>query len=158
MRQIALALFFTMVTSCNYFDVKKTSSEEILEEELKTFNWSEVDIYPTFSSCDNEKSEEAKKLCFQNILRQAIYKNIKSDTIVVSEYLKDTILIKFQISERGELSVVEMDVDSLTLKEIPNLKALLQNSLDSLPEIYPAIKRRQKVKTAFVLPVVIQAN
>ncbi|WP_250433224.1 hypothetical protein [Hanstruepera flava] len=158
MRLTVIILLGFFVTSCNYFDVKKTSSEAILEEELKTFNWSDVDVYPSFSSCDHEKSEEAKKLCFQNTLRQAIYKNIKSDTIVVSEYLKDTILIKLQISERGELSVVETDIDSLILKEIPNLKMLLHNSLDSLPEIYPAIKRGQQVKTAFTLPVVIQVN
>lgn len=158
MKQIALVLVFILVSSCNYFDVKKTSSEAILNEELKTFNWSDVDIYPSFSSCDNEKSEEAKKLCFQNTLRQVIYEHIKSDTIVVSENLHDTIRIKFQISEKGKLSVVNMTIDSVTIREIPNIKTLLNNSLDSLPKIYPAIKRGQQVKTEFTLPVVIQAN
>lgn len=158
MKQIALVLVFILVSSCNYLDVKKTSSEAILNEELKTFNWSEVDVYPAFSSCDNEQSEEAKKLCFQNTLRQVIYEQIKSDTIVVSESFKDTIHIKFQISEKGKLSVVNMTIDSITLKEIPNIKTLLHGSLDSLPKIYPAIKRGQQIKTEFTLPVVIQAN
>lgn len=158
MKQIAIVLVFIIFTSCNYFDVKKTSSEAILEEELKTFNWSEVDVYPSFSSCDHEKSEEAKKLCFQNTLRNVIYNEIKSDTIIVSEYLKDTILIKFEISEKGKLSVVNMEIDSLTQKEIPNIETLLLNSLNALPKIYPAIKRGQQVKTKFTLPVVIQAN
>lgn len=158
MRQVAIVLVFIVFTSCNYFDVKKTSSEAILNEELKTFNWSEVDVYPSFSSCDNEQSEEAKKLCFQNTLRNVIYDEIKSDTIVVSENLKDTILITFQITEKGKLSVVNMEIDSLTQKEIPNIETLLHNSLNTLPKIYPAIKRGQQVKTEFILPVVIQAN
>lgn len=158
MKQIALVLVFILLSSCNYFDVKKTSSEAILNEELKTFNWSDVDTYPSFSSCDNEQSEEAKKLCFQNTLRNVIYDQIQSDTIVVSEYLKDTIVIKFQISEKGKLSVLNMEIDSLTQKEIPNIEDLLNSSLDALPKIYPAIKRGQQVRTEFTLPVVIQAN
>ena len=158
MRQVAIVLVFIVFTSCNYFDVKKTSSEAILNEELKTFNWSEVDVYPSFSSCDNEQSEEAKKLCFQNTLRNVIYSEIKSDTIVVSENLKDTILITFQITEKGKLSVVNMEIDSLTQKEIPNIETLLHNSLNTLPKIYPAIKRGQQVKTEFILPVVIEAD
>ncbi len=158
MKQIALIMVTLILTSCDYFDVKKTSSEAILNEELKTFNWSEVDVYPTFSSCDNESSEDAKKLCFQNTLRTVIYNTIQSDTIVVTESLKDTVLIKFEISEKGKLSVVNMDIDSITTKEIPNIKALLQSSLDSLPTIYPAIKRGQQVKTVFTLPIIIQAN
>jgi hypothetical protein len=53
---------------------------------------------------------------------------------------------------------MEAKIDSVTLHEIPNIKELLKNSLDSLPEIYPAIKRGQQVKTAFTLPVIIQVD
>ena len=66
--------------------------------------------------------------------------------------------MKFQISETGILSLMEAKIDSVTLHEIPNIKELLKNSLDSLPEIYPAIKRGQQVKTAFTLPVIIQVD
>ena len=66
--------------------------------------------------------------------------------------------MKFQISEKGELSLLGIKTDSLTVNEIPNIKALLINSLDSLPEIYPAIKRSQQVKTEFTLPIVISVN
>ncbi|WP_191858717.1 hypothetical protein [Hanstruepera ponticola] len=157
MKQGYFILAFLVLTSCNYFDVKKTSSEAILNEELKTFTWNEVDEYPSFTICDNEISKEGKKRCFQNTLIEAISKNIQADTIVVSQNIKDTLLIKFQISEKGKLTVMEYDVDSLTLHEIPNIKNLINNSLDSLPEIYPAVKRGQQVKTAFTLPVIIQA-
>lgn len=158
MKQGCLIVAFIILTSCNYFDVKKTSSEAILNEELKTFNWSEVDDYPTFAICEKETSKESKKRCFQNTLTQAITKNIQVDTIVVSQNLNDTLVIKFQISEEGKLSIQDFQVDSLTLNEIPNIKKLIHASLDSLPQIYPALKRGQQVKTAFTLPVVIQAN
>ena len=151
-------LAFLILTSCNYFDVKKTSSEAILNEELKTFTWNEVDEYPSFTKCDNELSKEGKKMCFQNTLLEAISRNIQTDTIVVSQNIKDTLIIEFQISEKGKLSVKDFDVDSLTLHEIPNIKHLINTSLDSLPQIYPAVKRGQQVKTAFKLPIIIQAN
>ncbi|MCX7546966.1 hypothetical protein OS188_03265 [Xanthomarina sp. F1114] len=138
--------------------MKKTTSDAILNEELKTFNWSNVDEYPSFASCNDAISKEEKKRCFQNTLTAIITNKIQRDTIVVSQNIDDTIYIKFQISEQGVLSFLEAKVDSVTRHEIPNIDEILTSSLDSLPEIYPAIKRGQQVKTAFTLPVIIRVN
>lgn len=158
MKHLYLCIGFLLLVSCNYFDVKKTTSEAILNEELKTFNWSEVDDYPSFVSCNNSVSKAEKKSCFQKTLTAIITSKIQRDTIFVTQNIDDTIYIKFLISEKGVLSLLEAKVDSITRKEIPNINQLLINSLDSLPEIYPAIKRGQQVKTAFTLPVIIQVN
>jgi hypothetical protein len=158
MKHLCLLFGFLLLVSCNYFDVKKTTSDAILNEELKTFNWNEVDDYPSFASCHDDVSKEEKKVCFQNTLTAIITNKFKRDTIVVSQNIDDTIYIKFQISETGILSLLETKVDSITLQEIPNINELLTNSLDSLPKIYPAIKRGQQVKTTFTLPVIIRVN
>lgn len=158
MKHLYLSFGFLLLVSCNYFDVKKTTSDAILNEELKTFNWSDVDEYPSFASCNDDVSKEEKKHCFQNTLIAIITNKIQRDTIVVSQDINDTIFMKFQISETGILSLMEAKIDSVTLHEIPNIKELLKNSLHSLPEIYPAIKRGQQVKTAFTLPVIIQVD
>ncbi|HLV15640.1 MAG TPA: hypothetical protein VKY41_10695 [Xanthomarina sp.] len=158
MKHLYLFFGFILLVSCNYFDVKKTTSDAILNEELKTFNWSDVDEYPSFASCNDDASKEEKKACFQNTLTAIITSKIQRDTLVVTQNIDDTIFIKFQISEKGVLSLLEAKVDSITRHEIPNIDELLANSLDSLPEIYPAIKRGQQVKTAFTLPVIIQVN
>jgi hypothetical protein len=158
MKHLCLFFGFLLLVSCNYFDVKKTTSDAILNEELKTFNWSEVDDYPSFASCNDDVSKDEKKRCFQNTLTAIITNKIQRDTIVVSQDIDDTIYIKFQISEKGALTLLEARVDSVIGHEIPNIHEILVNSLDSLPEIYPAIKRGQQVKTAFTLPVIIQVN
>lgn len=158
MKSTYVFLLFLIVTSCNYFDVKKTSSDAILNEELKTFNWSEVDEYPTFSSCDASLSKEIKKQCFQNTLTEIITKKLHNDTLVVSQNISDTIYMKIEISEKGALSLKEAKVDSITLQELPHIKSLLTTALDSLPQIFPAIKRGQQVKTAFTMPIIIQVN
>lgn len=155
-----IVIFFILIsfTSCNYFNVKKTSSEAILQEELQTFNWNEVDVYPSFETCTTSAEKEDKKKCFQNTLTEAIYKSLAAEKIVVTQDIHDTILVHFQISEAGELHLIDAKIDSLTIVEIPNMEILLHQSLDFLPEIYPAIKRGQQVKTQFTLPISIQVD
>lgn len=147
-----------MLVSCEYFNAKKTSSEAILKEELQTFNWNDVDEYPSFSICDSSTTKQERKQCFENTLTTYITTYLRKDTIVVTQDIKDTIQLQLQVSGKGLLLLVDIQVDSLTLHEIPNIKELLAQSLDSLPKIFPALKRGQQVKTEFKLPIIIQVN
>ena len=158
MQRICLFLAIILLNSCEYFNVKKTSSDAILEEELQSFKWNEVDEYPTFSICNNSTTKFETKQCFESTITRAITTQLTTENIIVTQDIEDTIYIKFQISEKGELSVLKIKTDSITSQEIPNIEDLLISSLDSLPEIFPAIKRSQKVKTEFTLPVVINVN
>ena len=158
MKQLYVFILVFMLSSCEYFNVKKTSSEAILNEELQTFNWKDVDAYPTFSSCDSMSTKQEKKQCFENHLTTRIFSFLESEGIVVSQDINDTIVLNFQVSETGVLLLSSSKIDSLTLQEIPNIKTLLSKSIDSLPKIYPAIKRGQQVKTAFELPVIINVK
>ncbi len=151
-------MFILLLTSCEYFNVKKTSSEAILEEELQTFNWNDVDEYPSFSKCDDAISKDERTLCFQETIAENITSYLLDERIVVTQDINDTIMLKFQVSNEGELVLLEAKIDSLTTLEIPNIKHLLNKSLDSLPKIFPAIKRGQHVTTVFKLPIVIQVN
>ncbi|WP_242084296.1 hypothetical protein [Aestuariivivens sediminis] len=150
---IGLALY-----SCEYFNVKKISPEAILNEELRTFNWDEVDAYPSFTACDSFSSKQDQKQCFERILTKHIMTNLQQELIVVTQDINDTMILQFQVSETGNLSLQGVQMDSITSREIPNIKDLLFRSLDSLPEIFPAVKRRQKVKSEFKLPIIIQVN
>ncbi|GGK21677.1 hypothetical protein GCM10007962_14820 [Yeosuana aromativorans] len=147
-----------MLVSCEYFNAKKTSSEAILKEELQTFNWNDVDEYPSFSICDSSTTKQERKQCFENTLLNYITNSLQKDTIVVTQDINDTINLHLQVSSKGLLSLVDIQVDSLTFHEIPNIKELLAQSLDSLPKIFPALKRGQQVKTEFKLPIIIQVN
>ena len=84
--------------------------------------------------------------------------NLQKEMIVVTQDINDTLNLEFKVSEKGELTLQAVDFDSITLKEIPNIKTLLSNSLDSLPKIFPAVKRNQYVKTEFKLPIIIHVN
>lgn len=151
-------IFVLLFTSCDYFNVKKTSSEAILEEELQTFNWNDVDEYPSFTLCDSVLSKVEKKACFQETITTNITDFLQKEMIVVSQDIHDTLVLEFQVSKQGMLRILESRVDSVTLQEIPNIKELLNKSLDTLPKIYPAIKRGQQVTTEFNLPIIISVN
>lgn len=158
MKQTLVFIIVLMLFSCEYFNVKKTSSEAILKEELQVFNWNDVDEYPSFTECDSLLLKEEKKVCFQSVLTTNICKYLKDEKLIVTQDIKDTINLHFKISKKGEIFLMDFDMDSLTKLEIPNIKELINKSLDSFPQIFPAIKRGQQVTTEFNLPVIINVN
>ena len=158
MKRVFVFLVVISLTSCEYFNVKKTSSEAILEEELQTFNWKDVDTYPTFSKCDTLNSKEEKKLCFQSTLTSHITAYLQKQVIVVTEDVNDTLMLNFQVSNTGDLSLIDTKIDTITKQQIPEIDSFLLKSLDALPKIFPAIKRGQQVTTAFKMPLIIKVD
>ncbi|RSK41869.1 hypothetical protein [Mangrovimonas spongiae] len=158
MRKLIVILWGLSITSCNYFDVKKTSTETILNEELKTFNWKDVDEYPSFSSCDNAFQKEERKKCFTQTLINTISNQLAHQNIVVTEDVADTVVMRLQVTYKGELNVLSIKADSLTYQQIPKIDSLLTSTLNALPKIYPAVKRSQQVTTQFDLPIIVEVN
>jgi hypothetical protein len=158
MKQLCVFILVLMLSSCEYFNVKKTSSEAILKEELQTFNWEDVDEYPAFMVCDSLNTKQDKQLCFERILTNQTLNFLKEKKIVVTEDVNDTINLKFKVSETGIITLATFHVDSITLQQIPDIKLYIRESLQSLPKVYPAIKRGQQVKTEFELPIIINVE
>jgi hypothetical protein len=158
MKQTIYLLVLLSLTSCKYFETKKIDSSDLLYEELKTFNWNEIDSYPTFSVCDSKTTKSEKKQCFETTLTSYVSNALQQETITVTQDITDTVILEIQISETGELQINNIQIDSITRIEIPRLEKVLMKSLDSLPKVFPAIKRNQPVKTAFKLPIIIAVN
>ena len=158
MKELCFFILVLMLSSCEYFNVKKISSEAILKEELQTFNWEDVDEYPTFMVCDSLNTKQEKQLCFERILTNQTLNFLKEKKIVVTEDVNDTINLKFKVSETGIITLATFHVDSITLHQIPDIKLYIRESLQTLPKTYPAIKRGQQVKTEFELPIIINVE
>ena len=158
MNRIIFLLIFCFATSCNYFEKKKVYPEDLLEEELQTFNWNEVDTYPTFSNCDSITIKEDSKACFQNTLIGSVNQFLEHQNIVVSDDVNDTIRLKIIIDNKGILEVESIRLKPETAVQIPEIDSLLRQSLKGIPKIFPAIKRGQQVTTAFELPVIVRID
>ena len=158
MKYLILVGFFLVVTSCNYFEKKKVYTEDILEVELETFNWNDVDEYPSFSSCDTTSGRENKRQCFENTILNILNTNLSQQNIIVSNDVYDTIVLKITVDNKGNFNIDEVKISEFTKGQIPKIDSLLIHSFDSLPKIYPAIKRSQQVTTQFSLPVIVRID
>jgi len=159
MMKYILSLFFLFFFfSCELNINKKISVDEILDEEWKTFNWSDVDEYPSFTTCDSLLTISQKKECFISTLSNQIYSDLISNTKTVNRIIQDTVILKFTISKDGEIDFDELIVD----ESIIDLRSLIdlsfKSSIKKLPKIFPAIKRGQQVNVKFSLPIYVSTE
>ncbi len=78
-----LLVFFILLTSCDYFQSKKVSTEQLLEEEMQAINWNDVDEYPSFSDCDEAITNLEKKACFENHLHEFLVLKFSQPSISI---------------------------------------------------------------------------
>ncbi|HET7360602.1 MAG TPA: hypothetical protein VFI78_01575 [Salinimicrobium sp.] len=158
MKRILLFIVLAGITSCNEFQTEKLTSEEILTLERKQLNWHEVDQYPAFKNCREITEAEAAKACFEEKVTRYVYAHLSQKRPVVTQNVNDTIWLQLVISEEGVPAIDSVEMDSLVIKQLPNIKLWLTESIDSLPKIFPAIKRGIPVSTKFKMPIVIRAR
>ena len=156
--RFALIFCFIICFSCQYFEKKKLNSDVILEQELQTFKWDEVDHYPTFETCDDDNNYEGNKICFESIFTTHISEVLKDSDMAFLDSENDTILVNFLVSKTGEITISNLYASQLSEVSIQNLNEILSASLLELPKLYPAIKRSQHVQTVFQLPIILNTN
>lgn len=150
-------LLFSMV-SCQYFEKEVPDEKELLKQELKKINWDEVDEFPSVLQCDTIKDAEIKKQCFFDYLTQTIQDRIGIDTLQILYPEMDTIEVKVTINPDASLQFEpQFSKDSVTYDRT-KIDSILTARLSDFPKVEPAIKRGVKVKTQFVLPVIIKVE
>ncbi len=157
-KAIIMVLLIIGISSCRYFETEKISSETFLEEEINSINWNDVDSYPVFKECEGVSGKLETKSCFETTLSKFLYKSINSEKIIVLSDLNEEILIEFIVNEKGNLKVNSIAVDSLLQVELPELKDVIFESIDSIQPIAPAYKRGIPVRTTFKLPILIKTD
>lgn len=150
--------FLWIVSSCQYFNTERISSETFYEEEIESINWSEVDTYPMFGECEKYTEKEEQKSCFQNVVNTAIKQELSEENLVTSQEISDTVTIILQIDKKGNLDIEEVIADSLTLKKIPSLSRLFQESIGKISNPAPAYKRGIPVTTTIRLPFILNSE
>ncbi|MFI2742102.1 hypothetical protein ACG2LH_05140 [Zhouia sp. PK063] len=159
MRKIAVfAILILSFTSCKFFSSQKVSTTDLVNQEMKSMNWNEVDRYPLFDTCDETASKARQKMCFESALVQHVYQSLSAANIVVHTQLKDTVNIQFLITKEGKLQVLKIEKDSLVNAQIPKLDSIVKGSIATLPQIHPALKRDIPVTTKCNLPLVIHVD
>lgn len=158
MKRFILLIIATTLTACHFFENKKMSTKTVLKEELKTFNFNEVDTYPTFATCDTLIKKEALKTCFENTVLNHFNQFLQTQRFVVSEVVSDTIKLQLKVDKNGDLAVTSINAKPNTQQQLPQLDSLLTQSVKGLPKLYAAQKRSQPVTSVYTLPIVVSVQ
>jgi hypothetical protein len=158
MKKIGLLFLFMTIISCQYFEKKVPDEKELLEQELKKINWNEVDEFPSVLQCDTIKDTEIKRQCFFDYLTQTIQDKIGIDTLQMLYPEMDTIEVKITINPDASLQFEPQFSKDSVAYDKTKIDSILTARLSDFPKIEPAIKRGIKVKTQFVLPVIIKVE
>ena len=153
-----LLAFVLCFTSCKDLETQKVSSDELVQEELKTIKMNEVEEYPSFAICDSLINQELRYQCFKTQLALNFQRQLSNKPIIVETELNDTIWLYLSISEVGDLKIERVEIPDTIALQLPELELWLKDSLDSLPRITPANKRSIPVKTTFKMPVLVKVD
>ncbi|UOK43499.1 MULTISPECIES: hypothetical protein [Flavobacterium] len=154
----ALTIFSLTVISCQLFDKKTPSEDELLQKELKKIDWKKVDAFPSVDACDVLTDEAQRKQCFFEYLTQTIQEKLSVDTLTILYPEIDTIEVKVTVFPDSRLEFEpQFPKDSVAYDKI-EIDSILHAKLVDLPKVNPAIKRGIPVKTQFILPVILKTK
>lgn len=146
------------INSCQYFDKQVPSKEELLQKELKSINWNEVDELPSINECEQIQDKTQRQQCFFDFLTAKIQEKLNIDTLSILYPELDTIEVKVTVFPDASLKFEpQFPSDSLAYDKI-KIDSILHARLVDFPKINPALKRGIPVKTQFILPVILEVE
>lgn len=158
LKHYSFFLIVILFNSCQYFDKQIPSEKELLQKELKSINWKEVDEYPSVVDCDKIEDKKQRQQCFFEVLTQLIQEKLCNDTLAMLYPELDTIEVKVTVFPNATMKFEpQFPKDSVAYDRI-KIDSILKARLVDFPKINPAIKRGLPVKTQFILPVILKVE
>ena len=158
MKYYIISILILVVFSCDLTINKELSVNKLVSDELETFNWNDVDIYPRFQNCDTIINKELNFKCFVNTLTSKVKTNLTNNGVIVDKSIKDTVMISFRVSNKGMITLDEISSKSELINVNLLIDSIFELSILEMPKLYPAIKRGQPVNTKFKLPILVSTN
>lgn len=153
-----LSLFFLAfsLASCQYFDKRVPTEEELLKERLKEINWKEVTVYPSIAECDSLLGKEEKKQCFFTYVTQLIQQKLNDDSLNKQYPNSDTIQVRITVFPDSKITFEPQFPSEEKTYSKEKIDSIIQARLVDFPKIEPAQKEGIPVKTEFILPVILK--
>jgi len=130
----------------------------LLQKELKSINWKEVDEYPSVVDCEKIEDKKQRQQCFFEVLTQLIQDKLRVDTLSVLYPELDTIEVKVTIFSNATMQFEPQFPKDSVAYDKTKIDSILKIRLVDFPKINPAIKRGIPVKTQFILPVILKVE
>ncbi|NAS10457.1 hypothetical protein [Poritiphilus flavus] len=147
-----------LLLSCNWFASPETRTRKLVEAELLSIDWNDVDQYPLFDDCDETAPKSAQKECFENTLLLHFSMTLQDFEFTLDQDIDDTIYMDFLVDREGSMSVLYIEENQLVNDQIPEFNGIISQSLKSLPRVEPALKRGNPVNAKFRIPIVLNTK
>lgn len=122
-------------------------------------DYSTVDVYPMFLSCEGLDTKQKQEDCFGVELVTRLDELISSEKIKASNVIYDTVFVDLLIEKDNKIKIGQIQSSELVKNKIPNLDSVLIASINNLPYLtQPAIKRGIPVNAQFKLPILIKVK
>tara|TARA_Y100000814_G_C12332034_1_gene401707 strand:- start:865 stop:1350 length:486 start_codon:yes stop_codon:yes gene_type:complete len=159
-RKTLIIIFCFLSISCEFdFQIdKKITVDEFINEELKSLNWNDVDQYPVFENCLEINNVKNKNNCFVETITNSFRDNLKTNNLVLNRTLIDTVRMVLKVDKIGKISIENMTISDQNNKYKEVITKSFENTVSSLPKLYPAIKRGQEVDVIFNIPIIISTE
>jgi len=159
-RKTLIIIFCFLSISCEFdFQIdKKITVDEFINEELKSLNWNDVDQYPVFENCLKINNIKNKNNCFVETITSSFRENLKTNNLVLNRTLIDTVRMLLKVDKTGKISIENMTISDQNNKYKEVITKSFENTVSSLPKLYPAIKRGQEVDVIFNMPIIISTE
>ncbi len=152
--KVLIVLLILGFNSCKWFDSQKAITDRIIKQDMQTIDWNQIDRYPLFTTCDESASKLGQERCFVFELQQRFKNLIDTLKTDYSEELIELDSVVFQVDANGALTIVRVAYkDQL---ERTTLDSLMQNGLNHLTPLHPAIKRGVPVNVTYKLPIKVE--
>jgi hypothetical protein len=158
LKQFSLLLIIFLFNSCQYFEKQVPSEKELLQKELKSINWKEVDEFPSVVDCEKIENKKQRQQCFFEIMTQLIQQKLSSDTLAILYPELDTIEVKVTIFPNATMKFEPQFPKDSVAYDTVKIDSILRARLVDFPKVNPAIKRGIPVKTQFILPVILKVE
>ena len=153
MRSIGILCCLCLLVSCDWLSSTDSKAQQIVEEELRSIDWNEVDQYPLFEGCDETASKPEQKACFENTLLQNFAMSLQDFDFIIDNEIDTTIYVDFLVDKNGAITVTDIDRNSVLEEQLPEFNDIITRSLRSMPLPAPALKRGMPVRTRFRVPL-----
>ena len=84
--------------------------------------------------------------------------NLKTNNLVLNRTLIDTVRMFLKVNKIGKISIENMTISEQNNMYREVITKSFENTVSSLPKLYPAIKRGQAVDVRFNIPIIISTE
>lgn len=149
MKRFLIVLVSFSLFSCNFFASKEKRTQELINSQLREIDWNSIDTYPLFLDCDETAAKELQQQCFEEKITNHFETTLNDFEFIVDSDDNPTVAVIFVIDADGDIDILDIEKDAYILKQMPEFDGIVSQSLKTVPDIAPALKRGIPVSTKF---------